>query len=427
VFGGGPAGATAAARLATLGWRVIVFERDRFPRFHIGESLLATVNEVLAALGLSDRVRAAGFPRKWGASFMTDDGACTRYADFSVSPEIVEPQTYQVPRETFDALLLGHAAECGARVLEEHRVLDARFGADGVTVEFAPSGQDRSAVRVRAVIDASGRTSLLARKLELRRPEPRLENVAIFAHYSNVPRPPGRRAGDIRIIARRDGGWFWIIPISAELTSVGVVVPRATFDRWPSASHEGHLRRAIHETPAAAALMGAARREWPVRVERDFSYCARRYAGARWLLAGDAGSFLDPVFSTGVSIALESGFEAAEALHRALASGDLSARAFDAFDRRQRRRYAAFRRFVVGFYRQSFRDLFFQPGGPRMFAAIVTVLAGRWRPRSFLRRRLIDGFFALVWVQGRVAIVPRLAGSRPAAAEHGTETFAEGP
>jgi flavin-dependent dehydrogenase len=156
----------------------------------------------------------------------------------------------------------------------------------------------------------------------------------------------GRRAGDIRIIGRDDMGWFWFIPVSPELMSVGVVLRRAVYDSWPRMSHEAALERAIADTPAAAALMRQAKREWPVRVEKDFSYESSQYAGERWLLAGDAGSFLDPVFSTGVSIALESGIEAAAALDGALRQGDLSRAAFAAFERRSRARYLAFRRFV---------------------------------------------------------------------------------
>jgi len=416
VIGGGPAGAAAGAALGRAGRRVLVFERDHFPRFHIGESLLAAANDVFEELGVMEKVRAAGFTRKWGASFGPADGSSEAYADFTTSPEVRHPQTWQVPRAELDLLLLEHAAASGAEIRQEHRVLEVAFAPDGVTLEVAGPDGKKLAARARAVIDASGRLGLLARKLRLRVDEPRLANIGIYGHYRGVPRPEGRRAGDIRIVGRDDMGWFWFIPISPELMSVGVVLPRAVFDRLPRLEHEALLDRCIAETPAAAALMRDARREWPVRVERDFSYTVRAYAGDRWLLAGDAGSFLDPVFSTGVTIALESGVEAARAVDEGLRRGDLSARAFGGFARRQRRRYLAFRRFVLAFYTPSFRDLFFRPGGaPKLAAAVVTVVAGRWHP-SLWRRLLLHWFFFLVWLQRWIPIVPRAPRAQPAPA-----------
>jgi flavin-dependent dehydrogenase len=409
VVGGGPAGSAAAAWLARAGRRVVLFERDRFPRFHIGESLLASVNDALEAIGAAAAVRSCGFPAKWGATFLTADNSIERYADFAASPEVRAPQTWQVPRAEFDEVLLRHAAAAGADVREAHRVLDASFDPAGVTVSWRDEADRAGEVRAAALIDASGRSGLLARKFGLRRDEPLLANIAVFSHYSGVPRPDGRRGGDIRIVARNDLGWFWMIPISDALTSVGVVLQRAAYDALPRMPVDALLDHAIEETPAAARLMQTARREWPVRVEKDFSFSARAYAGDRWLLAGDAGSFLDPVFSTGVAIALESGVEAARAVDRALSTGDLSAQAFAAFDRRQRQRYLAFRRFVLGFYRRGFRDLFYQPTGI-VFRAVVTSLAGYWRP-SLVTRFWQAVFFLLTHVQERVPLaVPRLPG-----------------
>jgi flavin-dependent dehydrogenase len=405
VAGGGPAGSSAAITLAQRGHSVVLLERDKFPRFHIGESLLSTTNEALAALGAAERIEAAGFPVKWGARLFTHDGTSGRGVDFSDVSEVARPQTYQVPREDFDRILIERAREAGADVRQGFRVSACEFTADAAVLDVIPSeGGPSEQLRVRALVDATGRHGLIARKYDLRTDEPLLANIAVFAHFSGVPSLGGDRPWDIRIVARSDSGWFWLIPISKELMSVGVVLPKNLYSQWPRASPEETLARTIADTPVVAELMRNARREWPVRVEKDFSYSASTYAGDRWILAGDAGSFLDPVFSTGVSIAMESGIEAAAELDRARRRNDFSARSFAAFSRRQRKRFRVFRRFVIGFYTPEFRDLFFDPKPPKLiFRAVVTVLAGRWN--ASLRTRLLNHlFFAVVAVQRRFTL-----------------------
>jgi flavin-dependent dehydrogenase len=400
VAGGGPAGCSAAIRLVQQGHSVVLFERDTFPRFHIGESLLSTANDAFAVLGVADRIAAAGFPEKWGARLYTHDGQTGRGVNFADVREVRRPQTYQVPRAEFDRILLERAREVGVDVREGCRVTACEFTPDAAVLDLDGPAH----VRIRAVVDATGRQGLIARKYGLRTDEPLLANIAIFSHYSNVPRLADGCPNDIRIVARGDSGWFWMIPISGELMSVGVVLPKTLFLQMPEESSEERLARAIADTPAVAELMRDARREWPVRVEKDFSYSASAYAGDRWILAGDAGSFLDPVFSTGVSIAMESGIEAAEELHRAARKNDFSARRFAAFSRRQRKRFRAFRQFVIGFYTPQFRDLFFKPNPPQhLFRAVVTVLSGRWN--ASLRTRLLNrAFFVLVALQKRFAL-----------------------
>ena len=425
VAGGGPAGTSAAISLAQKGHRVVLFEREKFPRFHIGESLLSTANDHFAALGVTSEVDRACFPAKWGARLYTYDGQAGRTVDFTLTDEVTRAVTWQVCREELDRILLERARSLGVDVREEHRVAAIDFAGDGVRLDVEPPAGEPFAVRVKAIVDASGRHGLLAKKLDLREDEPRLANVAVFSHFSGVPLLPGDRPTDIRLVARNDAGWFWMIPISATLMSVGVVVPMRLYRTWPKGSPEEMLDRAIADTPIVASMMGGAKREWPVRVEKDFSYSAKKYAGDRWMLVGDAGSFLDPVFSTGVSIALESGIEAAAELDAASRADDFRESRFAAYGRRQRRRYEFFRRFVTGFYTPEFRDLFFSPDPPAsIFRAVVTVLAGNWHPR-FTTRVLIEAFFAAVAVQRRFRLSPLLARREPAAGFIGSEPPAE--
>jgi flavin-dependent dehydrogenase len=408
VAGGGPAGSSAAISLRQRGHSVVLFERETFPRFHIGESLLSTANDAFAALGVAKQIEAASFPEKWGARLFTHDGQTGRYVDFTCVREVTRPQTYQVCREEFDRILLERAREVGVDVREACNVITCEFAPDAAVLQVASRGDAATGrVRVRALVDATGRGGLLARKFNLRTEEPRLANIAIYSHYTNVPRLEAPRPDDIRLIARNDAGWFWLIPISKELTSVGVVLPKALYRRLANGSPEETLNNTIADTPIVAELMREARREWPVRVEKDFSYSASAYAGNRWILAGDAGSFLDPVFSTGVSIAMESGIEAAAELHRALPRNDFSAASFAAFSRRQRKRFETFRRFVVGFYTPQFRDVFFSPEPPTLiFRSVATMLAGKWNA-SLWTRFLNQLFFGMISIQKHFKIAHR--------------------
>jgi flavin-dependent dehydrogenase len=407
VVGGGPGGSSAATALARRGRRVLLLEREQFPRFHIGESQLPWSNEVFGALGVADTIAAAGFVRKWGASFWTFDGVVEQYADFSEAIETPTPQTFQVPRATFDELLLRHAETCGVAVRERYRALKATFDAGGATLRFADPGGATHTVRVGVVVDASGRTGFLAKTLGRHAVDPRLRNIAAHAQYEGIPRLPGRRGGDIRMFTRPDMGWLWLIPLSDTVTSVGAVIPQAVHRRDSRPTPEESLAHYIADTPSAARLLADARRVSPARFDADYSYLGTQLAGDRWVAVGDAAAFLDPIFSTGVLLAMQGGLDAAAAIDAGLRDGDLSRRRFAAYDRLVRARYHHFRRFAMGFYNPNFRDLWFRRNERSgLYRAVLSVLAGNWRP-SLAVRLHIRLFFALVALQRVWPIAPR--------------------
>jgi FADH2-dependent halogenase len=406
VIGGGPGGSSAATALARRGRRVLLLERDRFPRFHIGESQLPWINGVLHALGAHDTIAKAGFVEKWGARFYEVDGTPASYVDFTAAVESPMPQTFQVPRARWDELLLRHAERSGVIVREGHRAVDAAFDADGVTLRHAgPDGSEQT-TRVAVIVDASGRSGFLARRIGRYEHDPTLQHVAVHAQYEGVPRAAGREAGDIRMLTRPDVGWIWLIPITETVTSVGAVVPKALHQREAKATAEECLEHYLATTPASPEVMRAARRVSPARFDIDYSYLATRMAGDRWVAVGDASCFLDPVFSTGVLLAMQGGVEAAEAIDAGLRAGDLSARCFARYEQGVRRRYHYFRRFVVGFYDPYFRRLLFRRSRRfGIYEAVLSALSGNWRP-SLPTRLRIQVFFAIVTLKRLLRIAP---------------------
>jgi flavin-dependent dehydrogenase len=291
-------------------------------------------------------------------------------------------------------------------VRERHRALEAAFDRAGVTLRFAdPEGAEHT-VRVGVVVDASGRAGFLARKIGRHAFDPKLRNIAVHAMYENIPRLPGRRAGDIRMFTRPDMGWLWLIPLSATLTSVGAVIPQAVHRRESRATPEESLAHYVEDTPSAARLLTAARRASPARFDADYSYLGTRLSGDRWVAVGDAAAFLDPIFSTGVLLAMQGGLDAAEAIDAGIRAGDLSRRRFARYNRLVRARYHHFRRFAVGFYKPNFRDLWFRRNKRLgVYEAVLSVLAGNWRPSLGVRLR-IRLFFTLVALQRVLPIAP---------------------
>ncbi len=406
VCGGGPGGSTAAAFLARQGFSVALFERERFPRFHIGESLLPYNVPLFQRLGVLEKLRASGPQVKLGARFYhqgTDHARLVRFADaFDGAPA----SAFQVKRAEFDALLLEHAREAGVRVSEGTRVEEVLFDgerATGVRVK-GPGGEEARGVPAKAVVDATGRDALLSRRLGGRQKDPALDRSAAFAHFSGFRRAESPAGGDIVVVTTPDG-WWWLIPFSDGTVSVGVVMPSSSFAKRTGSVEELFEGR-IAATLEVRSLLEGNPRIGEVRAIPDYSYRTPRTSGDGFCLVGDAACFLDPVFSSGVLLAMSSGEMAAEAIGQALSRrGRVDAADFRAMEKTYGRAISRFSRFVHGFYEPHVLETFYTESRvPLITGAVTTVLAGAvFRPS--LKSRIWAAAFhlasLLVWLEQR--------------------------
>ncbi len=315
IIGAGPAGSTAAATLAMAGRSVLVLERRRFPRFHIGESMLPYTMGLLEHLNLLDHAKTQGFPPKLGAEFIFPTGDYRRVVFADQGPGR-HAETFQVERSRFDTMLADHARACGAQVIDDAFVQDLVLDGERVTgVRYSAGGRTRT-VTAPYVIDAGGRASKIAQAFRLRRPIDRLRMVAVYRHYTGLDERynPGYE-GDIQVGGHPDG-WLWAIPIRPDTISVGAVTPKSVMrDRRPEDVFDDHLSRVERIT---TRLTGTTPMYDDLRVEADYCYYADTLAGPGWFLAGDSGAFIDPIFSAGVCLAMTTAFRAARTVDQIL-------------------------------------------------------------------------------------------------------------
>lgn len=370
VVGGGPAGSTVATLVAKRGHRVLLLEKETFPRYQIGESLLpATVHGVAHLLGVHEELKNAGFTVKHGGTFKWGASEQPWTFDFAASRRMAGPTSYayQVERMRFDKILLDNAHRNGVEVRENCPVTDVRK-VDGrvAGVRYTDADGKRQEAAARYVVDASGNTTRLSNKSGARREySPFFRNLALFGYFEGGGRLPEPNQGNI-FSCTFEHGWFWYIPLSPTLTSVGAVVNQESA-ALVQGDPEAAMRGFIAACPQIAEKLAGATRvtEGPygqLRVRKDWSYCNTAFSAPGMVLVGDAACFVDPVFSSGVHLATYGGLLAARSINAYLAGDVEEKEAFAEFERRYRREYGLFYEFLVGFYdmHQSESSYFWQ-------------------------------------------------------------------
>jgi flavin-dependent dehydrogenase len=392
VVGGGPGGSVASALALQRGFRVLVAEKERFPRFHIGESLLPIGNAILREVGVWPRIESAGFIHKYGAAFFSANGRATTEIMFSdgIIPGL--ESTFQVERSKFDGLLLNHARELGAEVCME--TLAEAAESEGGFHRIRLKGPDGTrTVSASWVIDASGRDNLFeAGKARELSSLPFPKRVAIYSHFRGVARAPGR-AGGHTVAVRLDNGWFWLIPLDAEKTSVGLVTTVEAM-RSSGMKPEALFARAVAESAKLTELVGSAEATMPFFVTSDYSYFRKSLAEKRLIRIGDAAGFLDPIFSTGVYMSMFSAKIAVGMVARAHASKrDLTAAERRRYTSKVKGHAGVFQKLIASFYHNDGFAVFVSPVVPwRTRDAVCSIVAGHaslpwpvwWRFKVFL-------------------------------------------
>ncbi len=403
IIGAGPAGSTAATYLAKAGRKVLLLEKEKFPRFHIGESLLPYNREVFEELGVLDELKSAGFMKKTGAQLGLWNGAKLLKVVFDNGSFTEVDSAFQVERARFDQILMDRAREMGVTVMEETAVkgynIDAK--AASVTTEAGETFQGKF------LVDATGTVNFTGNRENLKNVHPGLRKIAVFTHFEGVEELPDREAGDIQIF-RHPKAWFWLIPLGNNRSSVGVVFDKELL-KESDLKPEEHFHQFVSESPALRDRIEGAEMAMDLKTMVDFSYSNRRLASDRLLRIGDAAGFIDPIFSSGVYLAMMMGKHGAAALIETLDSDESAAMSapMKRYEKTARKHMRVFRELIEGFYRPGFFEILMNPRKMlRLPCALNAVFAGRLDEIWAIRWRL-RLFHFLTRLQDRIPIVER--------------------
>ncbi|MEQ8788190.1 MAG: NAD(P)/FAD-dependent oxidoreductase [Pirellulaceae bacterium] len=378
VIGGGPAGSTTAALVADGGCSTLLLEREKVPRFHVGESLMPETYWPLKRLGVLEQMKRSQFVKKVSVQFINDTGRESQPFFFKEHDPRESSETWQVERADFDKMLFDNAAAKGADCLDQTRVREVLFeGEKAVGVRLETQDGSPREIACRVVVDATGQQSFLASRLGLRVDDQRLRKAAIWGYYRGAKRDPGEHGG-ATIIMHTEGkhSWFWYIPLSNDITSIGVVADNDYLLKGrgkPASVFEDELVKC----PGLASRLMDAELISKFRVAKEFSYTTRKQAGDGWVLVGDAFGFIDPIYSSGVYFALRSGELAADAIVEGLAAGDTSAEQLSKWASDFRGGTKWIRKLVDAYYTNEFSFGMFMRDHPEHAGNLTDLLIGR--------------------------------------------------